>query len=77
MQDPRAERIKQAFRPNSIGGECKCPEHRLVVRAYLGTALDQLRQGYVETMCPDCRKVFRYTVGDCFTLHKKTPVSVH
>jgi len=72
------EEMEKAYRTESAARAsastfpaCGCPEDRMVIRSYVSSTMDQLRCGYLETMCADCRRVFRYTVGDCYTLRNR------
>lgn len=55
---------------------CECDESKLVVRAYLGRHMDQMRQGYLVALCPKCMTAYRYELGDCFVLKGRRKVEV-
>lgn len=57
--------------------QCNCPDERMLLRAYVGTALDQIRQGFLTLECSCCGERYKYVVGDCLTLKHRRKISIH
>ncbi len=46
---------------------CDCPDTGLIVHGYMGTILDDIRQGFVHATCQMCGRAWEVAISDCLT----------